>query len=142
MRQRNITVKKSSGSVTDVLSVVICMIAMSIIMMAYLNSIQLLNTKSEVSQLARKYILRMETVGYLTGSDKAWLTQELNTLGISDPDFSGTTMNEVGYGSPVILSIQGNINGKEAIWGGGIFAVVFGDKSHPFQEIRMSTAKN
>lgn len=138
----NIYNKKSKGSIMDLLSVGITIIAMSIIMMAYLNSIQLVHTKSEVSQLARKYILRMETVGCLTVTDKMKLLQELQDLGITDVDLNGSTMNEVAYGSPIYLYIHGVVHGREMKMGNGLFSIFFSEKGYNFREVRMSTAKN
>lgn len=134
--------KKSNGSIIDILSVGICILSMTVIMMACFNSMQLVNQKAEISQLARKYILRMETVGYLTANDKAELYQNLLDMGIRAIDFEGTTMNQVGYGNPVILCITGAIVGKENNTEKGILETVFPDKEYAFRELRMSTAKN
>jgi len=142
IRRVNSSLRKESGSIMDLLSVGIFILAMSVIMMAYLNNLHLMQQKAEISQLARKYILRMETTGYLTGSDRTGLLQELHGLGATQVDFSGSTLNEVGYGNAVILSIQGNISGKETITQQGLLKVVFGDAAYPFTELRMSTAKN
>lgn len=134
--------RKRRGSVIDVLSVGICILAMSIIMMAYLNSLYLVNTKAEVSQTARKYILRMETVGCLTAGDRSQLLRELSEIGVKDVDLTGTTVTAVDYGSPIVLSIKGNMQGKEMSADKGLFATVFLDKLFSFQEVRASTAKN
>jgi hypothetical protein len=47
------------GVVMDVLAVGICIIAMTIMMMVCLGSSALLNRKAQISQTARKYILKM-----------------------------------------------------------------------------------
>lgn len=133
---------RSEGSVMDVLSVGICIMAMSILMMAYLNSMQLISLKSEASQLARKYILRMETVGYLTGSDKARLSQELQAMGVANIDFTGTTLHETAYGNEIVLCIQGELPGRGFSINSGLFSAVFLEKNYPFREKRMSTSKN
>lgn len=142
MKIKYIVRKKSKGSVVDVLTVGICVLAMSIIMTAYLNSLGLVNTKMEVSQLSRKYILRMESVGYLTAADRIGLTSELMELGVSDVDLGGTTFYEVDYGSPVILNIEGVIHGRETNLDKGLFGTIFREKEFVFRDVRMSTAKN
>lgn len=134
--------KKSSGSILDVLSVGICILAISIMMMAYLNSIELVNSKAEISQLARKYILNMETVGYLTPEKCQDLKQDLVQLGVGKVDLSGTTLQEVSYGNAIVLSIQGVIYGQEMQNKKGLLGMVFLKKEYPFQELRMSTAKH
>ncbi|MDR2042808.1 MAG: hypothetical protein LBQ15_00260 [Clostridium sp.] len=134
--------KKESGSIMDFLSAGMIVIAMSVLMMAYMNQLQLLNAKLEVGQLARKYILRMETVGFLTAHDKAALTRELEELGITEVDFSASTMSEQAYGSPITLRIQGMIPGREMTVEQGLFSALFRRQGYPFHEIRVSTAKN
>lgn len=133
--------EKSSGSIVDVMSAGICILAMSILMMSYLNSMELMNTKAEICQLARRYILRMETVGYLTASEKDSLQQELQILGVQNIDFTGTTMLEVPYGSGITLCIQGTLHGQETVTGEGLFGTVFQRREYDFRELRQSTAK-
>lgn len=142
MTQRKKSRKKGRGSVLDVLSVGVCILAMSIMMIAYLDNMKLITTKAQISQLTRKYILRMETVGYLTSSDQTELIMDLLELGIEDITLEGTTMQEVAYGSPILLCIEGTILGKETSSQQGIFATVFTPRKYSFQEIKMSTAKN
>lgn len=76
---------------TDILSSGICILAMTVVMLGYMESVSLVNQKAAVGQLARKYILRMETVGYLTERDYTLLCQELETIGVSETDLTGTT---------------------------------------------------
>lgn len=58
--------RKREGSALDFLSVCICILAMSIVVTAYFYCSDLLLRKGQVSQVARCYILKMETVGCLT----------------------------------------------------------------------------
>ena len=133
---------KRSGNVADVLTVGICVITMTIIMMAYMGSVQMLDRKAQIDQVARKYILRMETVGYLTANDKLQLSQELQQLGAYELDFDGTTSARVDYGTPITLVIQGKINGTTMETGNGLFGSVASQVMYEFEERRMSTAKN
>ena len=134
--------KRREGSVVDVLSAGILILAMTILMTAYLGSMQLMAKKSEVSQLSRKYILRMETVGCLTESDRISLEQELHDMGVEQVDLNGTTMNEAGYGSPVFLVIRGVFRGQETAVDKGILNASLKRREYAFTEQRMSTAKN
>ncbi len=111
-------------------------------MIACFNSLELINKKFEINQLARKYILRMETIGYLTSNDKNQLNQELLELGIGNFNFEGTTLNQVGYGNNIALCISGYIQGNEIIGNQNIFSFLFQEKEYEFYEIKMSTAKN
>lgn len=117
--------RKQTGSVADLMTAGICMLAMTVIMLSYMESVSLIHQKAEVSQYARKYILRMETVGYLTTDDRTMLCQELESLGVTEIDLTGTTVSEVPYGTYITLHMKGKLKGAYA-----------------FEEKRVSTAKN
>lgn len=140
--RKRLCFKKRKGNVVDVLTVGILVLGMTVLMIAYLGNIRLMEQKDEIGQIARKYILRMETVGYLTGNDRVQMSQELAGLGIQNLDFTGTTVNQVDYGEPIVLVIRGTIPGQNVIVGGDLLGTVFEKKQYDFEERRMSTAKN
>lgn len=117
--------KKSKGNVGDIMITGFCLLAMTVLVLSYTDNVQLIQQKTEVSQLARKYILKMEAVGYLTPADKTSLTTELQVLGVTDISYEGTTVNAVYYGEPIALQIEGKLRDK-----------------YDFTEKRVSTAKN
>lgn len=117
--------KKSKGNVGDIMITGFCLLAMTVLMLSFTDNVRLIQEKTEVSQLARKYILRMETVGYLTPADKTALTGELQALGVTEITYEGTTVSEVGYGDSITLQIQGKLR-----------------EQYDFSEKRVSTAKN
>ena len=125
----------------DFLTMGIAMIAISIVVFVSLNVMDLMITKLEVSQIARKYILVMETRGYLAEDDKADMFNELGQVGLRDIDIVGTTLQSVGYGENIILSIKGNVSGWKASVG-NIWTKVFEIEEYEVEEKRMSTAKN
>ena len=102
------------GNVGNLMITGICMLAMTVVMLAYLDNVELLHQKDEMGQLARKYILKMETTGYLTEEDKFLLTEELKALGITEIQYGGTTVNAVPYGEAITLQIQGKLRGEYA----------------------------
>ncbi len=130
------------GTVADVMSAGICVIAMAVLMLAFAGSIRLLNSKSQIDQLARKYILRMETVGYLTVADRLEMTQELIALGAAELDYTGSTLNQVPYGSTISLVIRGKIPGRIVVTGSSLFDTTQETVLYEFAERRISTAKN
>jgi len=133
--------KKKPGSIMDMLSVGISIIALSIIMICCLNIMQLASGKEEVRQLSRQYILRMETVGYLTAADKTQMLHDLEELGLEDVDLTGTTFTDAGYGNPVILIIQGSLHMQNAA-GDNLLNMIFEQQTYQITIKRMSTAKN
>lgn len=113
------------GNIGDLLSVGLCILAMISVTMAFMECAGLVNKKTAISQTAREYILRMETVGYLTTAEEGELVRELMSYGVSEIDLTGTTREQVGYGSEIVLQISGKIG-----------------KDYLVEEKRVSTAKN
>ena len=117
--------KWEQGSVADIMAAGLCMLAMTVVMLAYMGNAGLINTKASVNQTARKYILRMETTGRLAEADRIALVQELESLGVTELELEGTTMEPVGYGETIVLQIRGRLEG-----------------GYEIQEKRVSTAKH
>lgn len=117
--------KKQNGNIADLLVTGICVLAMTAVMSSYLDCVRLIKQKTDVSQLARRYILRMETTGYLTAEDRTGLFQEMEDMGVTEIDLTGTTVDAAAYSMPVILKISGKLEGE-----------------YLFEEKRVSTSKN
>jgi len=114
----------SSGSIGDLFSTGLFLLAISAITLTFIRCAAIINTDSEVSQLARKYILRMESAGYLTQEDQLQLLAELELLDLDAIDITGTTLSPPGYGSTITLRINARTEGGYAV-----------------NELRQSTAK-
>lgn len=117
--------KKEEGSIGDLLAACICMLLMTVLLVVYMDNVRLIEEKTEINQIARKYILRMETVGMLTESDRILLGRELEAAGASAVSLEGTTLDRVGYGEEIVLKIKGKLRNL-----------------YGFEEKRVSTAKN
>lgn len=125
----------------DMVTIGITILAMTIVVMVYLECTELMLKKLDVSQVSRKYILKMETEGYLSQENKAQMLIELEELGLQNVDVSGTTLYPVDYGDTITLKIKGGFKRnllarEEDLWDGG-----FGIHWVPLDEVRMSTAK-
>ena len=134
--------KKEQGNVLDFLTILLTIMAMSILVMVYLECTNLLMKKLEVGQISRKYILKMETEGYLTEGAKNSLLAELQQAGVRSVDISGTTMVPVTYGDTIVLKIRGAVEGRivgtgDEMWKNGFVSDIF-----TVEEEKMSTAKN
>lgn len=96
------------------MSVTLCMLAMTVLLTNYMDCVNLIQQKTKVSQIARKYILQMETVGGLDGEMEVRLRDELEAVGVSRLQFDGTTVGRVTYGEEIVLQMQGELqNGYE-----------------------------
>ena len=103
--------KKEAGNIGDLIGAGLCMIAMLILMMSCFSHMALLQKKVCLGQTARKYMLRMETVGFLESHKEEELTSELKALGISELSLEGTTTEPVSYGEEITLRIRGKLEG-------------------------------
>ena len=84
--------KKEAGNVGEILTIGLCILALTALMISYMENVQLIAKKAEVGQLARCYLLKMETVGYLAAQDQTQLTAELENLGMTGIDYEGSTL--------------------------------------------------
>lgn len=106
--------RKETGNVGDLIAVSLCMLAMTVLLTNYMDCVRLVQQKMEVGQIARKYILRMETFGFLSDADRLKLCVELDDAGVEDVQLAGTTTWQVSYGEEIILQIRGELrNGYE-----------------------------
>lgn len=123
------------------MTVGISLLAMLLVIMVYFNLSDLMMTKLEVSQVTRRYILRMETKGYLDATDKSGLLAELSALGMREIDLEGSTLVAVGYGETIRLCVKGTVTGQVPDTGSG-WLNGFIQQGFIVEEKRMSTAKN
>ena len=135
--------KKRKGTLVDFLPSCIVIIGLTILMLSYLSIIEAGDTKKEADQLARKYILEMETVGYLSAESRENLLLELEELGIENIDLEGTTFSQAGYGNAVYLSLKCSIPANSLNTNSGdLLSYFFEDIYIPVEIKKMSTAKN
>lgn len=134
--------KKKQGNIMDFLTILITITAMSFLVTAYLECTNIMMKKMEISQISRKYILKMETDGYLTEPTRNELVRELSEAGLQQIDISGTTLHPVSYGDAIYLKVTGNIQGRvvnvgDEMWNKGFLSTLF-----KVVEEKVSTAKN
>ena len=72
-----------------------------------------INRSNDIQQVARTYLLQMETDGYLTEEIKGLLLNDLAALDMVNIDLTGTSFTDVGYGNQVRLVIRGKVNLKD-----------------------------
>ncbi len=126
----------------DLVTVGITILAMSIIVMVYLECTGVMLKKLEISQLSRQYILKMETVGYLDEQSRQELVNRLTALGMQGIDINGTTLQPVHYGDTIVLKIKGTIGARTIDTEGGVWNEGFLSRRYEVEENRVSTAKN
>lgn len=100
--------KKRKGAVMEnMLVMLINLILICAFMVIIFGAFSGISDKWGMRQAAREYLLIMETEGYLTPQDQANLKAQLESYGLYNISFSGTTTSEVDYGSRIYLNISG-----------------------------------
>ena len=117
--------KKESGNIGELLTMGLCVLALTAVMFGYMENVQMIGRKAAIGQLARGHLLKMETVGCLEDADRVRLTAELEALGLTQIDYEGSTLEPAGYGNRITLQIYGKL-----------------DEQYEIMEKRVSTAKN
>lgn len=98
-----------------------------------------ISDKWGMRQVAREYILIMETEGYLSAADQGALQAELESYGLYNISLSGTTTSEVNYGDRIYLGISGTYDDNILAFADGISKYTAHPSSITIQ--RQSTAK-
>ena len=113
---KNIKDKKSllqyeegSSAFMSFLPLLVVTISVALIAIQYIGFIRELEYKEAINMIMRKYIIRMETVGYLTEEEELNIKSELQDIGMENIDLLGSTTDEVEYGETIYLYVKGNI---------------------------------
>lgn len=127
----------------DVLSSILVILAVAVIMLSFLYISNVAALKEDIKQVARGYLLEMETVGYLTPESRITMSQELAEIGLTNIDLSGTTQAAVGYGNDIVLSVKGALPVKLLNTAeGDMLSFFFEDVSWEIAIYMQSTAKH
>lgn len=102
--------KEEGSSFVHFIPILLTIIIAAYIILSFTQYIIAFNKKDEIDLLARQYILRMETVGYLTPADETDLISKLEEIGLYNINLDGTTLAEVGYGEVIELHIKGDFD--------------------------------
>lgn len=133
--------RKDQGNVMHLIPAICCCVVVALMIVVFSSWMANIDKKNNIDLVARKYILRMETKGYLDNADQSSLQTELNGEGCSGVDLAGSTIAKVDYGDEIVL----NITGQMKIYNYrvlDIFAISTGTGDIPFTLNRTSTAKH
>lgn len=108
--------KKKCGSMMKMLPVLLAMAAMTAITVMYLTYMSDYDKRESADQIAREYILRMETQGYLSEEMKNNLISDLGDIGVSGINLQGTTMAKAAYGDEIALIINASVETEEHVF--------------------------
>lgn len=131
--------KKDGAIIENMLVMLLEMIVVCAFLVIIFGAFSGISDKWGMRQAAREYMLIMETEGYLSSTDQAALQAELESYGLRNISFSGTTTREVDYGDRIYLSISGTYDDNILSFAGGISKYTTNPSSITIN--RQSTAK-
>lgn len=99
--------KKDKGMIDHFLPAILTMLFLLLIWFGFTTLTGNIDRSTEIHQVARRYMLRMESDGYLTPENKNMLVKELEALGVKNINLNGTNLQDVGYGNKIRLCIKG-----------------------------------
>lgn len=103
--------KKDAGDRTlfTGIAVLFCVLISAILVYVSADYNTEINKNSQIEQIMRTYIEKMQTTGYLTDEQKIDLENDLTELGCTNIRFGNTSFSPVAYGDYVYLDIYFDI---------------------------------
>ena len=105
--------RKDKGILDQFLPTIVVIVLLAVLWTGSMISASNIDRSSDIQQVARVYLLRMETDGYLTEENRGLLVAELENLDMEQIDLTGTNFTDVGYGNQIRLVIRGVVNLKD-----------------------------
>ncbi len=121
--QRFISKKKEASIIENTLVMLLEVIVVCAFLVVIFGAFAGISDKWGMRQVAREYLLIMETEGYLTSTDEANMIAELESYGLYNISISGTTTREVEYGERIYLCITGTYDDNILAFAGGLSKV-------------------
>ena len=131
--------KEASGIIENMLVALMGIVMTTAFLVIIFGAFSSISDKWHMRQVAREYLLIMETEGYLPAGDQVTLKEELAACGLYNISLSGTTTREVGYGERVYLKIKGTYDNNVLAFAGGISKVTAAPTTVTIE--RQTTAK-
>lgn len=102
--------RKDKGILDQFLPAIVVIVLLAVLWTGSMVSASNIDRSSDIQQVARTYLLRMETDGCLTEENRNLMIAELEALDMEQIDLTGTSFTNVGYGNRVRLVIRGVVN--------------------------------
>jgi hypothetical protein len=105
--------RKDKGILEQFLPAIVVIVLLAVLWTGSMISASNIDRSSDIQQVARTYLLKMETDGCLTQENSNLLIADLEALDMEQIDLTGTSMSDVGYGNQIRLVIHGVVNLKD-----------------------------
>lgn len=101
--------KRRGGNVIDFIPILMTLFVVTIMIVILTSWVVNIENKNNIDLIARKYLLQMETEGYLTEEGKQSMLNELVENKMTNISLFGTSMSQVGYGNTIELHLKGSL---------------------------------
>lgn len=102
--------KKEEGNMVENFGITgLLLIVCAILLIASINGNSTTHNKNQIDLIQRQYLLRMESQGCLTNSDKANLISDLENIGVKNITVDSSCSNKVKYGDYITLKFTADI---------------------------------
>ena len=105
--------RKDMGMLDQFLPAIVVIVLLAVLWTGSMVTASNIDRSNAIHQVARTYLLQMETDGYLTETNKVQMLADLANLDMVGIDLAGTTVTDVGYGNQIRLVIKGKVNLKD-----------------------------
>ena len=133
--------QKDKGMLEHFLPALVIIVFMGMLWIGSMVTASNIDKSSALNQVARKYMLRMETDGYLTEDNRAAMVTEFQELGVEGVTLTGTDLTDVGYGNEVCLNVKGTLVVRSIAFRGFSKSMLKKEKI-PWSIRKVSVAKN
>ena len=101
--------KKDRGDTfNSIIPNLICIIVVMVLIALFTSWLSNIDKRQNINQICRKYMLQMETTGYLTSDMEDSLINELTNAGLRNIEIdSKTSKSKVEYGNDIDLVVKG-----------------------------------
>ena len=108
--------KRKGSSVIDFIPILMALFVVTIMVVILTSWVVNIENKNRIDLIARKYLLQMETEGYLTQEGEQSLLSELKENKMTNISLLGTSTSQVGYGNHIELHINGSLEIHNLKW--------------------------
>lgn len=109
MECKHLFKKKTGDIITNFATPLITLVVISVLLISFLSATRENKRMNDLDLIGRKFILHMETDGFLTNENENMIISRLESIGAKNISLSGTTKNSTSYGSEINLMISCDI---------------------------------
>ncbi|MBE5936526.1 MAG: hypothetical protein E7265_00675 [Lachnospiraceae bacterium] len=97
---------RKEGSIFKMFPILLGISAITVLALMFFGFMKDMDVREQASFVAREYMLKMESIGYLDNYNCNMLINDLQEIGVENINLTGSTIQDVGYGNEIVLVIN------------------------------------